>query len=149
MFALRLLGYVWSLPQLLLLGLPLALIYRAHSWRWNDGCLEAIGGDRIWGRPGAQTHGWLIFYRDEQQRRSKGLRVHERVHVLQAFVGGPLYTLSYGLHWLWLFAFPPRASGPVTRPRWQRAYYGVWAERQAYRIQREYVDGKRPEAWGS
>ncbi len=142
----KLLGYLWSTPQLIVLGLPLALIYRAHSWRWSDGCLEAIGGDRIWGRPGAQTHGWLIFYATERQRRHAPLRVHERVHVLQAFVGGPLYTLSYGLHWLWLF---PLAGGDGHAPRWRRAYYRVWAERQAYRVQRQYVAGTRLDPWGS
>lgn len=147
MVLLRLLGYLWSAPQLVLLGLPLAVIYRAHSWRWSDGCLEAIGGERIWGRPGAQTHGWLIFYRDEQQRRHASLRVHERVHVLQAFVGGPLYTVSYGLHWLWLFVLAGPGDGHP--PRWKRAYYEVWAERQAYRIQHEFTAGRRPDAWGS
>ena len=147
MFILRLLGYLWSLPQLVVLGLPLALIYRAHSWTWSDGCLEAIGGDRMWGRPGAQTHGFLIFYRDERQRGRARLRVHERVHVLQAMIGGPLYTLSYGLHWLWLFAVA--FDGDDERPRWQRAYYRVWAERQAYRIDREFDAGERPGAWGS
>lgn len=131
---------------MILLGLPLALVYRAHSWRWSDGCLEAIAGAQMIGRPGAQTHGWLIFYAGERQRRHAPLRVHERVHVLQAFVGGPLYTLSYGLHWLWLFA---RGGGEGTQPRWQWAYRRVWAEQQAYRVQRQYVDGARPEAWGS
>ncbi len=95
-------GYLWALPHTLV-GLLLALVYRAHSFRWSDGCLEAIGGrikggtTRIWGTPAAQTHGWLIFYADEVYRTHSPFRVHERAHVVQGFIGGPLFVLAYGI----------------------------------------------------
>lgn len=102
-------GYLWSILNTLV-GLVLALIYRCHSWRWSEGCLEAIGGKhadgttRIFGRPAAQTHGWLILYSEDRWRGSRAIRVHERVHVVQAFVGGPLFMLAYVACFAWSFA---------------------------------------------
>lgn len=126
-------GYVLALPHTLV-GLVLAVVYRSHGWRWSSGCLEAIGGTferdgrtvtRIWGRPGAQTHGWLILYASERAREVVPLRAHERVHVVQAFVGGPLYALAYGACFLVLFA----AQGFRD---WHRAYMRSPFEVQAY-----------------
>jgi hypothetical protein len=134
-------GYLWSLPGTVL-GLILAVWYWPRQWRISEGCIEAVAGDRIFGKPGAQTHGWLIYYRDEKARDRQGLRVHERVHVVQGFVGGVFYMLAYGLHFLWNFA--------KNRFRdWDSAYRAIWAEKQAYRIQAEFNQGKRPDAWGS
>jgi len=130
--ALRVLGYVWSAP-LTLIGLLLAVLYRPTSWRWSDGCLEAIAGDRIIGRPGAQTHGWLIYYRDERARDDARLRRHERVHVRDGMVGGVLYGVAYALTFAWWFVFAP--ATPADWPRWKRAYYRSWFERRARRAE--------------
>jgi len=98
-------GYVLALPNTLL-GLVLGLIYRAHSWKWSNGCLETIGGTntkgetRIFGKPGAQTHGWLIFYDTEHSREDWRLRTHERVHVVQAFL---IQLLSIPILFVWFF----------------------------------------------
>jgi len=135
------LGYVWSLPGTVL-GLLLALVYRPKKWRWSQGCLEAIGGDKIWGKPGAQTHGWIIYYRDERAQANEVLRVHERVHVIQAFIGGIFYMLIYGGHFLWNWARDD--FGP-----WVRAYRKICWEKQAYHIDAEFEAGQRPGAWGS
>ncbi|UCC74950.1 MAG: hypothetical protein JSV86_10490 [Gemmatimonadota bacterium] len=148
------LGYVWAAFNTLI-GLLLAVVfYRARGFRWSDGCLEAVGGSfqrdgktvtRIWGRPGAQTWGWFIVYRTEAHVAKAPLRVHERVHVAQGMVGGPLFLLAYGLHFLIEFAWTARF-----RPsRWYDAYRRVWAERMAYRIEDEFRRGLRPNAWGA
>ena len=89
---------------------------------------------------GAQTYGWVIFYRDSAMESRGDLAVHERVHVAQAMIGGVFFLLAYGLHFLWLWA--------MGGEQWKNAYYLVWAERQAYRVGGEYDKGKRPEAWG-
>lgn len=121
-------GYVWALP-LTIIGLLLSLFYRAHSWRWSDGCLEAIGGtrpdgsSRIFGEPNAQTWGWLIFYDSEVMRDYDPIRVHERVHVVQAFIGGVLFGIAYVACWAWL-----RLNG---RSFW-KAYRENPFEEQAY-----------------
>lgn len=132
-------GYLWSLPHTLV-GLLLCLVYRATDWRWSSGCIECLGGDRIFGKPGAQTHGCLIIYRDERARSDGGLRVHERVHVVQGFVGGPFFILAYVGHFAWLYA----AQGFGD---WRPAYRKIWAEKTAYHIQDEFNAGKRPGAW--
>lgn len=140
----RFLGYVWSSP-LTLIGLLITLIYFPRSIRWSRGCIEIIP---LWilGNPGAQSWGWLIFYCDKSAAENAGLRVHERVHVEQAFIGGVFFALAYAIHWLWLFAFPPRL--PRDTPRWFRAYQAVYWEWPARRIQHEYLHGLRPNAWG-
>lgn len=95
-------GYILALPHTLI-GLLIALVfYRPRQWRLADGAIECVAGrmkdgrTRIWGRPGAQTHGFLVVYASSAARRYLPLRRHERVHVVQAFVGGPLYAILYG-----------------------------------------------------
>jgi hypothetical protein len=151
--ALRLLGHLWALPLTLINVLLAVLVYRARSWRWSDGCLECIGGrqadgrTRIWGRPGAQTFSGLIVYASADHRADVGLRVHERIHVLHAFLLGVLLAPAYGLHFLWLLVFTP--AEPTGAPRWYRAYLRVWSERIAYRVQAEFRAGHRAGAWGA
>jgi hypothetical protein len=150
---LKTLGYVWSALNTLI-GLMLAVVvYRAHDFRWNEGCLEAIGGTfqrdgktitRIWGRPGAQTHGWFTIYASVEHRAKRPLRVHERVHVTQAFVLGPLFLVAYPGHFI--IEWARKGFRPS---RWRDAYLRIWAERIAYRIQDEYRRGLRPNAWGA
>ncbi len=121
------LGYIWSAPNTLI-GLLLAVFYRPTAWRWDRGVLTALGGKRIWGRPAGQTWGWLIYFSDERARSREDLQVHERVHVRQGMIGGPLFLLAYGVHFLFLWV--------RYRFDWKRAYFDVWAEKQAYRAQR-------------
>jgi hypothetical protein len=137
---LRLLGYLWAMPGTLV-GLLLALPYGARNWRWSDGCLEAIP-KRIIGSPGAQTWGWLIYYKDASYRESASLRVHERVHVTQGLWGGPLFMIAYAAHFMYLWAREGFGD-------WRPAYRKIWAEKTAYRTQDEYREGKRPGQWGS
>lgn len=146
-------GYVWASINTLL-GLLLAVVYRARSFRWHAGCLEAVAGTfrrdgypvtRIWGRPRAQTWGWLIVYASEADRDKAWLRVHERVHVRHAFWLGPLFLLAYGLHFVWEFIWTSHCDPS----RWDEAYREVWSERIAYREQDEFRRGLRPNAWGA
>ena len=125
----------------------MVVFYRAHSWRWSEGCIECIGErfertneetgkresfTRIWGRPGAQTWGIAIVYSNKRNRDWRRLRAHERVHVIQSMVLlDVFYLLSYGIHFAILFALLP---GTPKTPRWKVAYYRVWAERQARRL---------------
>ena len=86
----RLLGYIWALPNTLV-GLLVMLAYIPTSIRWSRGCLEVVP---LWiaDDPGAQTWGWLVIYCHANARDDAALRVHERVHVKQAFIGGVLVT---------------------------------------------------------
>lgn len=104
-----LLGYLVALPCTLL-GLIAAPFYGAHSWRWSDGCLEAIA-PRIWGRPAAQTLGWIIFYADEGYRARVDFRVHERVHVVQAFLVQLVAVVTIGA-WALFAQWPWWADAP-------------------------------------
>lgn len=168
-------GFVWVAP-LTLVGLVLALVvYRARSWRWNAG-LECIGGTfvrdgrtitRIWGRPGAQTLGWLKIYADAGQRSRVDLRIHESAHVVQAFVGailgqivcaaiaggldfGPMwlvhaggflgavgFAVAYGL----CFLVPFAAQGFRD---WHRAY-----RRNPFEIHAYHIDATRRDGFGA
>ena len=147
MKALRLLGYLWALPHTIV-GLFLCIPYLPKKVRWSEGCLEFIAGrkkngrTRIWGRPGAQTHGWVIFYASESAWNRKNLRVHERVHTLHALIGGPLYALAYGIHFAWLWS--RSGFGP-----WKASYYKIWFEQKAHAKQSDYILGFCPNAWGS
>ena len=156
MMFLMILGYIWALPHTVVGVLLSIFVYRAWGWHWNDGCLVAFGGTferggkevtRIWGRPAAQTHGFLILYATQKLQGKAWLRIHERVHVEQALIGGPFYPLAYGLHFLWNYTFD--SVGKYNRPRWKRAYYRIWFEKRAYKYHKEFQKGKHPDAWGS
>jgi len=96
----RLLGYVWSAPYAVL-GLLGGLAFWALGWarpRWQVGALivDASGSPagrwfngRHWG---AFTLGWTIF---TWEAPSFPLLVHERRHVWQALVLGPLFPVVY------------------------------------------------------
>jgi len=129
-------GYLWSALNTLIGVLLCVLVYRATDWRWSRGCIECIGGDRIFGKPGAQTWGAIVIYKDEYQRSRVDLRVHERVHVVQAFIGGPLFMIAYGLTFLWFYLNDPKMG-------WKVAYYQIPFEVQAYRI------GDKAKGWGA
>jgi hypothetical protein len=137
------LGYVWALPHTIV-GFVLMLWYIPHRVEWRDGCLECIiSRDQLIGGKwvGAQTHGWIIFYRDAEQQARGDLSVHERVHVKQGWIGGPLYIIAYGVHFLW--------NWQAKRMHWQDAYRNIWFEKAAYKEQAEYKDSKaKPAYWG-
>jgi hypothetical protein len=93
---LRAIGYLWALP-VSVLGLLLAILYMPRQMRWSDGALEfqARWIFPWWWSVGGQTIGFVIFY-------SKGwgrphTRLHERWHVRQAMILGPLFPVLYGL----------------------------------------------------
>jgi hypothetical protein len=130
-------GYLWALPHTLV-GLLLWPAYGGRA-RWRDGCVEIVATRAIWGRPDAQTHGWIIFLQTEADTRDVGLAVHERTHVLQGFFGGPLYVVAYVLCFLALWAWQRRS--------WRDAYAANPFEKQAYRRQAEYYRGRR-DLWG-
>lgn len=145
--------YIFLIPFTalnVLASLLLAIPYGITAWRWHAGCLELVakrtrhGKTRIWGRPGAQCLGCnVIWYASKIQWDRSDLRVHERCHVIQGTLGlGIPFGVAYGLSFFWHWY----RSGFGD---WQRAYYRIWAERQAYEAQGEYLLGERAGAWGS
>lgn len=163
--------YVWTLP-LVLVGLVLAaVVYRARAWSWRDGLLRCIAGQRdgvtrIWGRPGAQTFGWLQIYASEDQLGREDLRVHETTHTVQAFlfalgahavvpvayaalgvpawiglaIAGFVGVLGYAIAYAAGFLVPFAAQGFRD---WKRAYYRNPFEIHAYEV------GDRAKGWGA
>ncbi len=137
--------------------------------RKNDktGAVELIS--RIWGRPHGQCLGAPAqWYKSKRHRDRPRLRVHERSHTIQGIIVNalaaplallgllwwPLYglpLLAFGLAYGGQFLYLLAAVGPGDKktPRWKKAYYRIWAERQAYRVQDEFERGLRPEAWGA
>jgi hypothetical protein len=138
-------GYLWALPATLI-GLALALPNGARRPRWSDGCLE-LEARRMIGRPLAQTWGWLIFYTvsiDDAPaigfRDNYRLRAHERAHVVQGFVGGPLFLIAYAACFVWLYL--ARLDDELEWRDWRPAYRAIPFERWARAAE------KRPDAWG-
>lgn len=146
MLLLRSLGYLWSLPNTLI-GLLLLPLYWPRHIEWSEGCLEVVAGEhkdgstRIFFKPSGQTFGWLIFYATEEKRQKASLRVHERVHVTQAFWGGLLFAVTYLLCFAWSYTRNGFRD-------WYSAYMRNPFEIQAYRIQAEFERGQRPNQWG-
>jgi hypothetical protein len=133
-------GYLFALPHTLI-GLILTLIwYRPRAWRFADGVLECTAGrtkngrTRIWGRPGAQTHGFLVVYASGASRRFLPLRRHERAHIVQGFLGGPLYVILYGLTFAWNY---------LRLREWRAAYLAIPFEKYARSIERNKGWGDR------
>lgn len=168
--------YLFTLPMTLAGFAISTLVYRAHSWSWYDGVLTCIGGrhdngvTRIWGRPGAQTLGWIVIYASEDLRNEADLRVHEYAHVVQAFAGGIIgatlvpilfaaagwspalglalggfvgglgFALVYGLFFLYLWG---RFGGD-----WFAAYWAIPFEVQARAAQDAYLANPTSRPWG-
>lgn len=168
--------YVWTLPMTAV-GLFIAFVfYGARAPIWYDGVLTCVAGTRtdgrtrIWGGPNGQTLGWLQIYDTEVSRREADVRVHECVHVGQAFVfalvgaalgalvgavlgqaflgavlggfvGGACFPLAYGGAFVVAWVRHPGA--------WKNAYFVNPFEVHAYALQDKYlkVPGSRP--WGS
>lgn len=132
----------FTLPNVVV-SLLLVLPYGVRAWRWKAGCLELVAKRPLFGRPAAQSLGCnVIWYATDTVWHNPGLRVHERCHTIQGILclGAP-FGLAYGLHLLWEWT-------KLGFGDWYPAYRRIWAERQAYRVQGEYLDGLRPGAWG-
>jgi hypothetical protein len=101
--SLRLLGYVWALPNTLLglLMVPLALMAGGRTRR-ASGVLEVQGGGAAWllrhaiplrGGAAALTLGHVVVGRDDADLERT--RSHERVHVRQCERWGPFFIPAY------------------------------------------------------
>lgn len=169
--------YLWTLPMTIV-GFALAsLVYRASSWQWRDGVLTCVAGTSangvtlIWGRPNAQTLGWIQVYDSPVNREFPDLRVHENVHVAQAFasaligvalvpllfmaigwspllgavlggfVGGLMFAILYGLLFVYLWV---KGGGGD----WYDAYRDNPFEVQAYNLQDRYIANPSSRPWG-
>lgn len=127
------------------------LIYGVEEFKLSGWAIEIVAKpERIWGRPGAQTHGLVIFYATRQHRLRRELRVHERVHIIQCLLLGLVYIITYGL--FFAFNFLVLANflwRNENEPRWKRAYRRIPWEIWAYNKQYKYRRGEIPNAWGS
>jgi hypothetical protein len=137
-------GYLWALPNTLI-GLLICIWYRPRSWRWHQGVLTCVAPrERVIGHPGAQTWGWLViythsFYQAGTENNESGLRVHEYVHVAQAFVGGPLFMIAYAITFLVGYFKNPSAG-------WKPAYRAIPFEVHARKHGDLYATGSGK--WG-
>lgn len=86
--------YVWSLPNTLLGLVLFFFIYRPKSLVWRRGVLEGTSRGMIpwWTNVVGQTWGWLVIYRSKPY---SGLENHERQHVVQGMILGPLFLIIY------------------------------------------------------
>ncbi len=128
--------YLWALVNTLI-GVAFMLWGKPQASTWRQGVWvvkvdRIVGGEWVSG----QTWGWLVLVK--QYRPS--LKVHEFVHVWHSLLLGVFFLLSYGVHYLW-----NRARGL----KHDLAYRAIWTERIAYRVQSEFAEGKRPDAWGA
>lgn len=128
-------GYLLALPMTLI-GVLVAMWYQAYGWQWRDGCVECWVpdlSDRV-----AMTAGWLVIYRQPQTDNDLSwidiARVHERAHVVQGLVLGPLF---------WVLYFAWFLPAWVTRSVSFQTYYRNPFERHARRCE------GRSGAWGS
>ena len=108
--SLRALGYVWSTPTtaacIVLFLAPMWVLRQVRPWRWRDGAWEwtVTQGSLFWrwyvrdGGWGATTLGWCILFASSAD--AQRLAVHERRHVAQNLLLGPLFMPLYALLWL-------------------------------------------------
>jgi hypothetical protein len=151
--------------------------YKARNWVWYKGILTCIAGiapdgtTLIWGKPNAQTLGWVQIYDSEVSRYETNLRVHENVHVVQAFTGSlvglvvvPLLFLAIGWPWLLALIIGPFIGGlgfnilygilflylyiKQGDKDWYQAYRNNPFEEQAYKLQDEYLANPNDDIWG-
>lgn len=108
----RFLGYVWASPLVFLSplsthGFPAALPVLLLLWwlgevrprGWSEGAWEWSVRPKSWidrhrGRFVGFTAGWIILYAPDAHRWPH-IRKHERRHVLQGMIFGPLLPLVY------------------------------------------------------
>ena len=129
-------GYIWALP-VTIVGVLIALVwYRCHSWRISDGCIECVvsrGAPRkVWWA--GQCWGNLVMYGLESDRQHSSIRIHERVHTVQVFIGGVFMPLAYAAMYLY---------DRIRLPNWRSAYRSNPFEAMAYDR-----DEPAPGKWG-
>lgn len=170
-------GYLWTIIMTMAGVLIAHFIYKSKSWKWYDGVLTCVAGmgpngTLIWGQPNAQTLGWVQIYDTEVNREEADLRVHENVHVVQAFAGSIVgvlggITLSLCLGWsIWLgglfggfagglgfallyailfvYLYIKQGGGD-----WVTAYRANPFEDQAYTLQDIYYKDQTRKPWGA
>ena len=130
---LRLLGYLWALPNTLI-GLVFCAVARLSGGEVQvvDGVVEAHGG---WTRPAlrpnplmrhgiaAITFGHVVVGADAFQLQRT--RVHERVHVRQYATFGPFFLPLYFLSSAWCVC---RRVDPYRQNVFEREAYRIEAE---------------------
>lgn len=169
-------AYLFCLPMTIAGMVISILFYKARSWLWYDGVLTCVAGThpdgttRIWGKPNAQTLGWIQIYDTEEMRAEPNLRVHENVHVVQAFAGSllglafaPLGCLLFGWNPLWGLALGGLVGGLGfaalyailffyfmfrDKSGWYEAYMANPFEIQAYNMQDTYLADTSKRPWG-
>jgi hypothetical protein len=127
MSALRLIGHVWAAP-LTLAGAVLALLGGARPAGLRGGALDLVAPRRgplafFFRSTGVHAYTWgaSIVYRDRECLAGAELCRHERVHVRQCLLLGPLMPLAYVGSSLWQLA------------RGRHPYRDNWFEVQARR----------------
>ena len=103
-------GYVWALP-VTILGLMLAMLFAHLESVDEEGILHFVvqpGGPLAWSlrrfHIDAFSLGAVITYSTEDGPRQIRLMRHERAHVMQTLVLGPLFLPLYALASLWQLA---------------------------------------------
>jgi hypothetical protein len=103
-------GYVWALP-VTILGLMLAMLFTRLESVDEEGILHFVvqpGGPLDWYMRhfhiAAFTIGAVVTYSGADGPRQIRLVRHERAHVMQTLVLGPLFLPLYGLASLWQLA---------------------------------------------
>jgi hypothetical protein len=106
----RALAYLWAAPttlaSLVVFLLPMWAVRQVRPAGWRAGAWEwtVKGGSRFWrcyardGGWGATTLGWCILFANPED--AVRLAVHERRHVAQNLVLGPLFMPLYALFWI-------------------------------------------------
>ena len=140
-----------------LVGVALMPLYGVEEWRWREGAIEVLakkgkdGTTRILFKPGAQTWGLVIFCASERNYNSNSLQVHERVHIIQTYIFGAFYPVTWALSWVVLFlavklgAWKHDGSRDDTWRAYKRIPWELWAYWKQYRFDR----GDCQDAWGS
>lgn len=128
------LGYLLALPMTLI-GIAAALILGARRFAWVSGVIECVTPRLGWAA--AMTFGQVVMYRDPYLKTIGELAVHERTHVVQGFVLGPLQPILYGVFFAYAWARNP-AGG------FEAAYRANPFERHAYAV----GDRAKPGDWG-
>lgn len=142
-----------------LVGILLMIPYGVDKWRWRAGAIEVMasrgedGTTRIWFKPGAQTWGLVIFCSNGFNYENESLQVHERVHILQTYLFGAPYLLTYVMSFAFLFVLVKTKLAWWERQEgdddvWY-AYRKIPWEIWAYAKQARFEKGEFIGTWGS
>ena len=154
-----------------LVGVFLMVPYGVEKIRWRAGAIEIVAKTkeamargrktevtRIFFRPAAQTWGLIIFFADERALKDESLQVHERVHILQTYLFGAFYLLTYALAFGVLFAivkadldwwerkvYPDGSTDDDVWHAYRKIPWEIWAYWKDGKVERGELVG----AWGS